>query len=50
MGANSSHGQLDIAKINSLGWFPKISEKEGFQRTVQAILNENERIIKCQSH
>ena len=48
--ANSSHGQLDIAKINSLGWFPKISEKEGFQRTVQAILNENERIIKCQSH
>lgn len=48
--ANSSHGQLDISKIKLLGWTPNISEKDGLQRTIKAILDANERSLACQNH
>ena len=35
--AKSSHGQLDIQKISTLGWLPKISEREGFEKTIISI-------------
>ena len=38
--AKSSHGQLDISKIKLLGWKPCITEKEGFQRTIKAIITD----------
>lgn len=33
--SQSAHGQLDITKIRALGWEPKISEEEGFRRTIE---------------
>lgn len=32
----SSKKYLDISKLSKLGWRPKITEKEGFQRTIQS--------------
>lgn len=35
--SKSTHGQLDISKIKKLGWNPKITEREGFARTIKAM-------------
>lgn len=38
--SKSTHGQLDITKIQKLGWTPIIPEKEGFRRTLSALKNK----------
>lgn len=43
--SQSTHGQLDISKIKTLGWMPEINEKEGFKRTLEFYKRKKEFII-----